>query len=690
MRKNPVYSMAVVTLSVLLAFGAPLGLGAQSQPQSQNPPAQAAPGQTSPAQNPSPAAPVKPMPKLVIPTVSDYGKDIPWFPHAGLRPYMPRETPEPLIVNSPRIDQLIRDGKLYLGLDDAIQLAIENNLDIDVQRYIVWINDLNVLRAKSGAPIRSAQGFTAVLGAIPTPSFDPVVTTNLGWSRSSFPVNNPLTSGIGTSVTTLNTFVSNSAITNFAFTKGFETGTGFSLGFNNTRASSTSAAVLFNPDVASNLTIGFSQQLLNGFGFMPNTRYIIEAKNNSQGARYGLETAVINDMVNVENAYWNLVYAVQNVSVQQAAVTWAEKLVQDNERQLQIGTLAQLDVVSAQSALATNQQNLIVAQTTEQQDETILLNLITRNPMAANLENVQVVPTDTINTLPKIDIIPYRDAVQEAWNHRPDLLEAELSLKNDGIEVKATRNALLPVLTLTGSYETAGLGGNQLLTTAVSPIANTRSPIVTSNGQPVLVNGQELFTQSTVPVSQSELPGGLLDAFQRLWDNKFPSYSIGLNMTLPLRNRSAQADSAQAQIQEREAVLQLQALKNNISESVKEAQIAMQQGVARVQAAVKATQLQQETLDDEQKKFELGVSTDFVVIQYESNLLAAQGAELQAKVGLLQAIVAFNQALGRTLQVHNITVTDAQGGHVTTRAPLIPGTPDPLFKKTAYRPGENY
>ncbi|HEV2386842.1 MAG TPA: TolC family protein [Candidatus Acidoferrales bacterium] len=687
MRKNPVYSLVVLTVSFLLALGAPMGLGAQSQPQSQYPP----PAQTAPGQTPSqaPAAAVQPPPKLLIPAGPDYTKDIPWFPHAGLRPYMPRQSAQPVIVNSPRIDQLIHDGKLYLSVNDAIQLAIENNLDVEVQRYITWIADLNELRAKSGSPIRSAQGFTSVLGAIATPSFDPVVTTNLGWARSSFPVNNPLTSGIGTSVSQLATLTANQAIADFTFTKGFETGTGFSLGFNNTRSSSTSAAVLFDPSVSSNLTIGFSQQLLNGFGFMPNTRYIIEAKNNSQASRYGMEVAVINDVASVENAYWNLVYAVENVKVQQAAITWAEKLVQDNERQLQIGTLAQLDVVSAQSALATNQQNLIVAQTTEQQDETVLLNLITRNPMAADLESVQLIPTDTINNLPNIDIIPFRDAVQEAWNDRPDLLEAQLTLKNDGIEVKATRNALLPVLTLTGQYGTQGLGGNQLLTTALTPVANTRSPIVNSSGQPILVNGQEAFTVSQVPTSRSLLPGGLLDAFDRLWNNKFPSYSFGLNMTLPLRNRNAQADSAQAQIQQREAVVQIQELKNNISEAVKEAQIAMQQGVARVQAAEKATQLQQETLNDEQKKFELGVSTDFVVIQYESNLLAAQGAELQAKVGLLAAIVAFNQALGRTLKVHNITIADAQGGHVTPRAPLIPGTPDPLFQKAAYRPGQN-
>jgi outer membrane protein TolC len=371
--------------------------------------------------------------------------------------------------------------------------------------------------------------------------------------------------------------------------------------------------------------------------------------------------------------------------VQQASVTWAEKLLEDNERQLEIGTLAQLDVVTAESALATNRQNLIVAQTTEQQQEVALLNLITRNPMAAGLANVQVIPTETIDKLPQIDIIPYRDAVQEAWQSRPDLLEAQIGVQNENIEIKAMRNALLPTLTLTGTYGTQGLGGNQTLISSVATVPNTKDPVVTSNGTPIMINGQQLYTSTLVGTSGAVQPGGLLDAFNGLWYNHFPAYSAGLTMTLPLRNRVAQANSAQAQLQQREAVVQLQELQNSISEAIKNAQIAMQQGVARVQAAVKATQLQQETLDDEQKKFELGTSTDFIVIQYESNLLTAQGNELQAKVGLLEAIVSFNQALGRTLQVHNISISDATSGHVA-RVPLIPGTPVPPVQEDLNKP----
>jgi outer membrane protein len=673
MRKNPVYATIAVTLSMLLALGAPAGLAAQDAPPSQAQAAQAQMQQKAPANQPAQSAP-----PLTVSAGTQFMKDMPLFPVA-VKPYVQREVPEPVLVNSPTLDQMIHQGKLELSLQDAIRLAIENNLDIDVQRYITWIADTNVLRAMSGSPIRSAQGFTSVLGQIPTPSFDPTITSTLSWARSSIPITNPFTSGTGVIGANILAALTNyNSQANFTFAKGFETGTSFSLGFDNTRTSTTSPATIFTPAVQSNLVFGFQQQLLKGFGILPNARYIIEAKNESKAAREQLSFAVINDIANVENSYWNLAYAIDNVKVQQTTVDWAKKNLLDTQRQLQIGTLAQLDVVSAESELATDQQNLIVAQTTEQQDQTVLLNLITRNPMAAGLENISVVPTDSINTPPKVDIIPYRDAVQEAWQNRPDLLAAQLNLKSDGVEVKATKNALLPTMTLFGQYGSEGLGGNQVITsttpTGFGP--NTSAPIVNAQGQQVQLNGQNLYVQTATgaTITRSTVPGGLLDSWQSMINSNFPTYAFGLSLTVPLRNRSAQADNAQALLQEREAVVQLQSLKNNIAATVRNAQIAMQQGLARVQAAVKATELARQTLDAEQKKFQLGVSTDYNVILRQRDLATAEGNEIQAKVTLLSAIVAFNQALGRTLQVHNITISDARNGHVM-RTPLIPGTP---------------
>jgi outer membrane protein len=674
MSKNPIFATTSVILSALLALGAPAGMAAQSSPspamQTQTAPTGAQPG-AAPAAAPAP---------LIIPAGPDYTKDIPWFPKA-ITPYVQRNVPEPVMVNSPKLQQLIHNGELQLSLNDAIQLAIENNLNIEVQRYVAWIADANVLKTLAGSLNSGlATGVT----------FDPTVTSTLSLAQEKIPVNNPLIAGTGTGATSISSLAAHNAQANVAFSKGFETGTQVSLAFNNTRASTSSPAAFFNPDVQSTLTFSFQQQLLNGFGLFPNTQFIVEARNNSKAARYTLENEVITVVTNVEDAYWNLVYARENVGVQQTSVNWAQKNLQDTQKQMQIGTLAQLDVVTAESQLASSQQALIVAQTNEQQQETVLLNLITRNPMAAGLENIQVVPTASINTPPQVDIIPYRDAVAEAWKDRPDLLAEQLALDNAGIAVRGARNALLPELLLSGSYATEGLAGNSLerLSTVTGVTADTNLPVVNANGTPVMINNQPVYTSSeTTQTSVTRLSSGLLDAWNTAVNSNYPSYSLALTLNIPLRNRSAQANSTEALLTKRETELQVQSLKNSISESVRNAQIAIQQGLANVQAAVKATQLAQESLNAEQKKFEYGTSTDYNVILLERDLATAQGNEIQAKAGLLEAIVTFNQALGRTLQVNNISVADATSGHVV-HAPQIPGTPVNTYATNPFQPSE--
>ena len=654
MSKNPVYAPFAVCLSLLLALGAPVGLAAQSNSSSAMQ-TQANPAQ--PQQETTAQAANEPM---IIPAGPDYSKAIPWFPRA-ISPYMQRQVPEPVMVNSPKLEQLIHQGKLELSLNEAIQLAVENNLNIGIQRYVSWVAQTSVLSALAGPP-----GL----------SFDPTVSSTLDWSRASTPVNNPFISGTGLS--SVSALTNNRADANFTFSKGFRTGTLFTLGFNNTRASTSSTASFFNPSVQSSLSFGFQQNLLRGFGFLPNMQYIIEARNNSQAAVDNLENEVITVVANVATAYWNLVYAQENVKVQQTSVDWAQKNLQQTQAQEQIGTLAQLDVVTAQSQLASSQQALIVAQTNELQQQTTLLNLITRNPMAAGLENVQVVPTDSINTPPQVNVIPYRDAVAEAWNNRPDLLAQELSLDNADVAIKGTRNALLPSLTLSGTYSSEGLAGNSIarLSTITGLAANTNTPIVDANGNPVLINNQPVYSSSPTTQTTTQIStAGLLDAWDTMYNNNFPSYSFALTLNIPLRNRAAQAANAQAQLQQRESILTVQSLKNTIAESVRNAQIAVQQGLANVQAAVKAVQLAQESLDAEQKKFQYGTSTDYNVILQERDLATAQGNEIQAKAGLLEAVVAFNQAMGLPLlHLYNISVADAQSGHVM-QVPRIPGTP---------------
>ncbi len=681
MSKKSVYRTIAVTLSILLTLGAPVGIFAQT---TQTSGATAGNAQAKSSAQPASA---QALPPIKVTAGTEYQKDFRFFP-TSISQYMQRRVPQPTLTNAPTIQSMIHDGKLDLSLEQAVRLAVENNLNIEVQRYTTWIQDTNILRTESGSAIRSAGGFTSVLGSIPTPSFDPTITSSLNWYRSSQPINNPFISGTG--VSTLSALTNYNSSADFTYGQGFKTGTSVGVTFNNTRQTSTSAANFFNPAVTTSLSYTFQQQLLKGFGILPNVRYIIEARIESTAARDTLATEVMTIVGQVESAYWNLVYSLANVSVQQTQVVWAQKNLQATQAQLKIGTLAQLDVVTAQSQLATNEQALIVARTNALQAETALLNLITRDPMASGLAHIHILPTDSINTPPKVEIIPYRDAVDEAWRNRPDLLAQELGVKVDDIEVKATRNALLPTLTLSGEYSSEGLAGNTRTVTEV-PTAfapNLNAPILNANGQPITLGGQPIYagTPSQFATSVATAQAGLLDSWDTMVHSSFPTYAFGLSLSFPLRNRSAQADSAQALLQQRQAVVNVQVLKNTIASTVRQAQIAMEQGVASVHAAEEATRLAQESLNAEQKKFQLGVATDYDVILYERDLASAQGAEIQAKANLLNSVANFNLAIGRTLQVHNITIADASSGHVV-RTPLIPGAPIKPFALFPTRKG---
>ena len=610
----------------------------------------------------------------------DYSAGTKFFPNV-LAPYGPINVPLPMLTNTPKIDQLVQNGKLMLSLDDAISIALENNLDIYVQRFTPWVAQTQLLKAKAGGIPQGGTSQSVVLGSGPAGSFDPVFTSNINWGRATVPVNNPFIAGTGTSAGTgvgvsgfgnnsVPFIVSNSFNANFGYTQTFHEGTTFQTAFSNNRGSTTSSEDLFNPFVQSTLTLTVSQPLLAGFGFLPNTRFIIEAKNSLKVAEAVLAQQVITSVTAVANAYWELVYDRENVKVQQAAVGVSQKLYEDNKKQLEIGTMAPLDVLTAESELATDTQNLILAQTTKLQQETILLNLITKNLVAPNLVNVEVVPTTPIATPEITEDLPLQDAVKEAWQKRPEMEQAELNLKNAGIEVKATRNALLPSLNAFAQYSSASLSGvRQILTPDGTFTADPAEPIVDGNGTPTVPPSFVGLPNATLSTAHA----GIGEAFSQLINSDFPSYVGGVNLTLPIRNRSAQADNARAQLSERQQEAQYKQLQNSIVLNVRNAQIALQQDRAQVAAAEKAETLAAQTLDAEQKKYQLGSSTSYNVVLRSRDLTTAQGNLLRARVNLEEAAVNFNQAMGRTLEVFDIIVA---ANRKMYRQPLIPGTPE--------------
>jgi outer membrane protein TolC len=644
--------------------------------QSQQTPGQAQPGQT---QEPS-GGQLKAQPNTPAADEARSMKMGPDYSHGKhflpdiTAPYRSLQIAQPMLTNSPRIDQLIQGDKLMLSLEDVISLALENNLNISVQKFQPWIEETQLLKAKAGGIPQSSNSQQVVLGTSPSVSFDPLISGSVGWARSTTPINNPFISGTGTTSATAEAITANTFTYDFGFSEGFHTGANFSVTLNTTRQASNLEENLFNPFVQPVLTATLTQPLLNGFGILVNTRYILEAKNFIKVSESQLAQQVIATVTQVSNDYWELVFDRQNVVVQEAAVGVSTKLYEDNKKQLQIGTMAPLDVLTAESQVATDQQNLIVAQTTRLQQQTVLLNDITKNLMAPELVGLEIIPTTTISTPEVVENIPLQDAVQEAWKKRPEIYQADLNLKNAGIEVKATKNALLPSLDVYGQFSQTGLSGNEITQTSGTPTsfeAITSEPIVDANGVPVTPGaflGVPIFPTAVTSA-------GLGSALSNMINNNFPTYAAGVTFAIPLRNRSAQADNARALLDERQQQTQYRQTQNTIVLNVRNTIIALQQDRAQVAAAEKARNLAQQTLDAEQKKYQLGSSTSYNVVLRSRDLTAAQGTELRAKVNLEEALVNFNQAMGRTLEVNRITMADALRGKVY-REKQIPGTPD--------------
>jgi outer membrane protein len=639
-----------------------------------------------PASTPAQTARPQPVPQGGIPislgvSKYDFTKAPRAFPNI-INPYRSQFVDPGVLTNSPRLEQLIHDGKLPLTLQDAIALSLENSMDIVVQRYNTWIADASILKTRAGGfgygiPQSLATGSTA---NVQTLFYDPFITEVLSFDDRTTPINNPFISGTGAGLANRQNpqalpLFSHADQYNTQYQQSFDTGTTFAVNWNNTRASST-ASNFFNPYVQSALTFGFQQQLLQGAGRFINRRNILIAENNKRIADLAFSQQAITTTTNTITAYWELAYARENVNVQQQAVTVAEKLYNDNKKQLEIGTMAPLDVTRAESELATDRQNLIVAQTTKLQDELVLKNYISKDPLASDLIDVEIIPTDKPDPPSSIQTSSFADAVKEAFAKRPDLQEQYYNLKNADIDVRATKNALLPLATLSGQYGSFGLAGNSTTLGAVPYTGPSVVPVLDANGNPVLnpVTGLPAFVAAAgqPPVIRTN-QAGFTNAQSQIFHNDFPDYALQLTVSLPLRNRAAQADNIHAQLVKRQTEAQTQQIKNTALLDVRNTTIAVEQGRAQVQAASKARELQQQTFDAEQKKYQLGASTVYNVILTQRDLISAQGTELRALANLAEAKANYERALGRTLEVNSVTVAGAKKGQIE-RDTLIPGT----------------
>jgi outer membrane protein len=692
-------SIVAVALVGLMAL-APVS-NALGQTQAPAPAATPGPAPSGNQQNPAPTTPEPkdisatptPTPPGIPLTVSvgpDFTHSKPFFPRIWA-PYTGISLAEQQYVNAPQIEQLVRDGKLSISMHDAIELALQNNPDITVQRYYSWMAETDILRAKGGGTQRGVNivGTPVAFADVPTLSFDPLLTSSISLDQRTTPVNNPLTSGTGTSTGgTTASLGTHTAIANAQYSQNFHTGTSVTIFLDNTRTSTTSPAVLFNPSVQSVGEISVVQPLLNGFGRFINERYINVAIITKKVVDYAFEQSLITDITAVENDYWELVFARGNVDVQVHAVDLAQRLYDDNKRQVEVGTLAPIEIVRAEAQLATAQQSLILAQTAQRQQQSLLMSVIARNPISPLLRDAEIIPTDMVQAPPIIENIALPDAVDEAVAKRPDVLEAKVNITADDINVRASKNGLLPTLNLSGYVASTGLGGNSRTTTTTttsvvgpqtSP-ADVSSQIVGPNNQPLMVLNQNgLLVPIFVPTTRSTvtgttiIPGGLNSSYNSLFTGKFPEFEAQLSLSIPIRNRVAQADNARALLAERQDQARLQQVISSVAVDVQTAQITLQQDRTAVVAAQKTRALQEQTLDAEQKRLQLGASTIFLVVTDQQALSAAAAAEVRAQVNLVEALVNFERAMGRTLEAHQISIANAKTG-LSPRDTLIPGT----------------
>jgi outer membrane protein TolC len=589
------------------------------------------------------------------------------FPHVW-NPYVQKPFSLPALVNSPRLHSLIHDGKLELSLSDAVALTLENNLDIVVQRYVIPFAQTDILRSKSG---QAARGFTGALypselnsGAIgagvtsagatggtgnaggitggggavsigAAGAFDPTVAFSTSFDRVTSPLNSLVVSGIPTTTSDALAYTA-------SYAQLFTTGLSYSVSLSTLRQITTQENVLYNPDVTSRLSIGVNQPLLAGFGRLPNERFMTVAKNDVSTADEVFRQQVITSVAQLEDAYYNLRAYQENVQVAQESLMAVQKLLDDTRKQEEAGILSRLDVITAESEVASSQRDLIVAQTNLEQQETSLKQLLSKRD-DPDLDAAVIVVTDPLPQPREADLPALDKALTTALANRPELKEAANNLLNQGIAIQYAKNNMLPSLAVFGLYAASGLQGN-----------------------------------SKTPTGALQTSGAF-DALGQSFGATYPETAVGLSFGASIRNRSAQADNVRSQLERNQAEISLQNTRNQIRLQVQQSRIGLIQGKAQVEAAREATRLALESRDAEQEKLREGLSTAYNVILKERDLVTAQYSEVQVEAAYANSLVGMDQATGTTLEQNGIRLEDAVSGIVTTQ-------PTPPFHAPAANP----
>jgi len=587
--------------------------------------------------------------------------------HNPLGPYAASQVPAPTLTNSPRLESLVGDGKLNLSLKDAIDLALENNLDLAIARYNIPIADTDLLRTKAGgffrgvntgvvqgtqgggvggfgtgAPGAGAGGTTggaggagagasglvqSTLGAgTPVSSYDPALNVNMGIEHQASPLSNKQLYGV-------NSVQFNTAQVDASFSQAFPTGTTISFLLNNNRQTTNSSFNILSPALNSYYRVQFQQELLAGFGFGPNLRYLHIAKNNKKISDIAFKDQVTATITQIENMYWDLVSAYEQARVNEQSLAFANQTLENAKKQLQLESIPELDVMKAEAEVSKRDQDLTVARTTLQLQESLMKNALTKSLDDPALAEMPVVPTDRTPGARSETNAPLADLIAQGLLNRPELLETDIDLINRQISRKAARNALLPSLSLVGFYGGTGLAG-----------------LVT-------------------PGNTSSVPTDLGGALQNAFNNSSPDYFVGLNLNLPFRNRVAKADQYRSELEYRQAELRREQLRKQIRIDVRNAQYSLEQSRARVEAARKARDLAQRTFEITKKEQDLGAGSSYQTMTAQRDLALAELDLVTATTTYHKARVELDRATGTTLEHNGVLIQDAVKGVVSAAAP---------------------
>jgi outer membrane protein len=483
------------------------------------------------------------------------------------------------------------------------------------------------------ALISQQQNNLSVTGPIPMsngpaiPQFDPVISGLVNGQHLTTPEFNPALSGS-------NWLTQNLASANTGLNLGLSTGTQLSVNFNSSRYSTDANRYTYNPFVASNLGLTITQPLLQGFGAGLNTRFIRIARNNQRVADLTFRQQVIDSVAGIMRLYTDLVSLNEDVKVKQESLRLAERLSEDNRNQVEQGTQAPIEVTRANASLASSRQALITAEGLVHQQELIVKTVLTRGGLAdPALLAARIVPTDSVDLPEHESIQPLQDMMRTAIQRRPDLAGAGLQIANTQISLQGSLNALKPQLDVVGTVQNGGMAGD--------------------------------LNALSAPSSQQVSVGGYGTALGQIFRRNYPTYTIGVQLTLPLRNRVAQADAARDELQVRQAQVRRQQLEDQVRLEVADAEENLRQARAAYEAAIEASRLQDQSVKIEQQTFDVGLSTNLQLIQYQTYLAQARSTELACKAAYVKANIALQRAIGTILDEHHVTIDDAYGGRLS-------------------------